>query len=263
MSEMGRIERKPTDRELIDAAVAAGRVTVCPPGPGLAEPLRPETRLPDAASRGISDRPQKREVRRIGVRGALEWAFGIEHASLRFDDADYFGGCFGVEYLLMERGRLKAKIDGGGRSPIDDDADLIADAVQWALPRGSALRVQAMAKAMSMPWSSPLVPKVEPAAWVCGRGGWRGRTADARGLGAEGWRPMDRVNRLGRRVREAVLYTPITWAVSPQQVARRRRDHLDWWGDLLTVRNALRGVDLRWIEVTDAMPPMQPWKDQS
>lgn len=264
MSEMGRIERKSTDRELIDAAIGEGRVTRCPPGPGLSRAIPTAAGPVERSDIKGPARPQQREVRRFGIRAALEWAFGTELAQLRFDDEHgSFGGGFGIEYLLLERGRLKAKIDGGGRSPIDDDADLIADAVQWALPRPSALRVQAMARAMSMPWSSPLVPKVEPADWVCGRGGWRGRTADARHLGSEGWRPVERVNRFGRHVREAVLFTPISWSVTPQQVARRRRDHLDWWGDLLTVRAALRTVDLRWIEITDAMPPMQPWRNQA
>ncbi|OWU83817.1 hypothetical protein ATO6_15415 [Oceanicola sp. 22II-s10i] len=251
-----------TDRQLIDAAIAAGKVTICPPAMPVLRSICSSSQPAEGAAREKRVGPEPRTRRRLGIAGALEWAFGVERAQLRFDeDSDGFGGRIGIEYVLMQRGRLRAKIDGGGRSPIDVDADLIADAVQWALPRSAALRVQDMARSMSMPWSSPVVPKVEPADWVCGRGGWRGRTADARRLGSEGWMPAERVNRLGRHIREAVKYTPITWAVTPQQVARRRRDHLDWWGDLLTVRTALRSVELRWTEITDAMPPMQPWQD--
>lgn len=266
MSMHGRIQSAVSDRELIDAAIAEGRVTVCPPGRGVGEAAHRPLPTPEAADPERPVGPPAREVRRMGVRAALEWAFGVEHARLAYGSLGGQGlPGFGTEFLLLERGMLGQQVDvSPGRSLPADDAELIADAVQNALPPLSAFRLADMARAGLMPWSGEVAPRLEPRDWVCGRAGkWRGRTADARQLGAEGWPLMERVNRLGRRVREPVKYTPCRLTVTAQQIARKRREHLDWWSDLLTVRTALQGVDLRWIEITSEMPPLTPWRKGS
>lgn len=252
------------ERHLIDDAVAAGRITVCPPqqvdqsacGSAEGMPLQPSENL----RRG----PEPRELRRMGVRSALEWAFGVEHARLNFDGEIGFGSCgFGTEYLLMERGLLGQTIDTSpGRSRPAEAAQVIADVVQHALPRSSAIRIEMHARAGTMPWSRSLSPKLEPCDWTCGRGGkWRGRTEDARKLGPEGWRPQLRVNRRGRKIVEPVKYTPCRWTVTAQQIGRQRREYLEWWQDLLILRTELMGMQFQWIAITRQMPLMRPWDE--
>ena len=251
----------PEDRALIDEAVAAGRVTRIEPDDVTSQAAR-SIDLTATVSRPSSG-PAPREVRRLGIREALEWAFGTEHARLSHGGLCGYGlPGVGVEYLMLQRGAAGRVDVSPGRSLPADDAQTIAMVVEAELRPDSARRVEELARAGVMPWSPEATPRLEPLDWTCGRGGlWRGRTADARTLGAQGWRPVERVNRRGRKVVEPVLYTPCRWTITSQQLARRRRDHLDWWGDLISIRAALRAVDLRWVEITDRMPPMTPWRE--
>ncbi|RAP39303.1 hypothetical protein BYZ73_21225, partial [Rhodovulum viride] len=56
---------------------------------------------------------------------------------------------------------------------------------------------------------------------------------------------------------------PVTYYPTSGQIAAARRAYLDWWGWLLALQAALRGAGLVSIEVTRAMPQMEPWKNSS
>ena len=68
--------------------------------------------------------------REISIKAALEWAFGLEHAQLDFDDLRPDGHRPGRDTIatLMDRGVLGCQIDGGGRSRSSDDAEIIGHA---------------------------------------------------------------------------------------------------------------------------------------
>ncbi len=57
-----------------------------------------------------------------------------------------------------------------------------------------------------------------------------------------------------------VLVCPVTWRPHPEQIASARRGYEDWWHALDWVRDGLlAGGMLREVEVTAAMPKVQPW----
>lgn len=61
-------------------------------------------------------------------------------------------------------------------------------------------------------------------------------------------------------VQVEVLACPVTWRPHPEQIASARRGYEDWWQALDWVRDGLvAGGMLREVEVTAAMPKVQPW----
>jgi hypothetical protein len=257
---MGTLTRD--EQAAIEAAVAAGRVQrVAPPVAKSPPPLRrPADEAPPP-----SKAPEPRAVRRMGVRQALEWAFGVERAQLAFG-AEALGGVglprFGMEFLLMERAMLGQEIDvSRGRSLPADDAELIAACVQSALAPADAIWIAELARGGLTPDPmAGVVPRLQPAEWHGNRHGWHGKRADAAQLRAEGWAPERRRNRKGVIVEDPVWYTPTIWSPGAEKVAAARRAYQNWRGYLLTLRPALQAVGLRWVEVTDAMPPLAPWR---
>lgn len=258
---MGKTAITSEERALIDAAIETGRVTYGPSALKTSCPARAAERTGQGTS--LSKAPDPRRVQKLGIREALEWAFGIEHARLSK------GGVGGFHlpgessiYRMIAQAETGAVDTSRGRSRPAEDAEMIAFTVQEALPWASAQRIERQAILGSMPWSGELAPRLVPCDWVCGRGGiWRGKTDDARKLGSEGWRPVTRINRVRRKVTEPVLFTPCRWTVTADRVARCRRDHLDWYSDLLTLRVALDRVDLKWVRITTRMPPLTPWRE--
>lgn len=208
--------------------------------------------------------------RRIDILGLIEWAFQCECAELDFGDIDRLGAearCgIGIEYLMMQRGPAGVRIDGGGRSWPHDDADLVADAVAH-LPlthggRAMAVQIAELARAGARP-DAMVGARVtaRPEDWHANQNGMRPATADAAELGPYGWRAQPRRNRKGVIVHDRVPYTPIVFSPTPDQIGRARRNYLQWWGALLEVRQGLviSGL-LATHELTDAMPPMTPWR---
>ncbi|WP_158963926.1 hypothetical protein [Chachezhania sediminis] len=251
------------------AAIAAfladgGQVTRCTDRAGKEvarfEPVDPAT--PSNTRPG----PEPRTVRQMGVREALEWAFGTEHARLSYGEGlGETGPGFGMEYILLQQAELGRRVDvSWGRSRPADDAELIAAAVQGALPRAEALWLADLARSGTTP--DPLVgavPRIVPEGWHQNQNGWRPATADAAELGPGGWRPQPRRNRKGVIVADAVRYTPCRWERTPREIGAARRRYLDWIGHLMTVLAALQHVPLTWVELTDDLPPMTPWRNSS
>lgn len=215
-------------------------------------------------------RPVRGQVIEAGIWDLLVWAFRGECARLDFDIEDgrdyHHLGNVGVEYRMIQQARLGCRVDGGGRSDPHHDADVIAATVA-ALPEGHGGRPVAVALAEharvgTLP--DPMVgavPMVRPAEVVGSRGGPVAKARDAADLGPVGWPHQVRQNRRGNRVEEAVLYVPIAWWPRPEHIGAARRDYLRVWGALREVRDNLRiGGGLSCFRVTEALPPVSPWK---
>lgn len=196
-------------------------------------------------------------VREVSVRGALEWAFGVECAALDFDEYRSDGERPGTDTIwrLMQRGQLGCEIDGGGRSFAHDDADVIASFVA-ALPqglggRGMAVQIAALARAGMVPDCMPdATPRLVPVEW---RNTRHGLFAKTEVIGSVVVRSR------GREVRHDVTICPVTWSVTAQQVSRARQHYLDWWQALLHLRTRLRAAGLRSLRVGLEMPVLTPW----
>ncbi|GEM_PF-6656767 len=249
----------PQERALIAKVVADGMVRRV--GPRTPPPVVSDARGDaDAAARwsGVSLAPAPRRVRQMGIRQALEWAFGVEMARLRFNDSGApQAPAFGMEFVLMERAMLGQEVDTSrGRSSPADDAELIADAVQSQLRPAEALWVAELARSMRSP--DPLVgvvPKCVPVAWS---------RATRHGAAMGKAEVVETIRYHGRRgwVERQVRATPVRFVPDAAEIAAARRTWLDWWGHMVTLSAFLRAVDLRWVEITDRMPPMRPWAVQ-
>lgn len=235
-------------------------------GPGRSRAPLPDRLYQPARSHRLS--PGTSSVpREIGVRGILEWAFSVEKASFEHDEIGASAGSqrlgVGMEYILEQRFMLGGvAIDTSpGKSMPADEAEIVASVVRAQLPWCDAILVAEHARAGTTPnWMPGAVPKLEPREWHGNRHGWFSRTADSRELGAEGWPHQPRRNRKGVIVLDQVRYSPCVWSPTHGQIAMVRRRYLDWWGHLLTLRVALQSVELRRFRVTNAMPPMTPWR---
>lgn len=264
---MGQDKITAEEREMINQAMEQGRVQSF--GARVPARLRPSKPLPASGKEPAGKTPQPRRLpAELPVKDALEWAFCTEKAGFDFDEIGASSGGhrrgISMEQLILERHMLgNVSIDtSGGRSSPAEDAEVIASIVRSALPWGAACFVAEHARAKREPdWMKDAHPQIVPLDWVYGRGGRRGRTADAARLGGGGWPHWKRRNRKGAIVDETVLFTPITWAPTARQVASARRMYLDWWGNLLDVSVALRSVKLSLFKVNSEMPPLTPWRD--
>lgn len=207
--------------------------------------------------------------RRVSIMSLLHWAFGIEFASLDFDElgtmAGYRRSGVSTSYRLMQQGHLGCQIDGGGRSFPHQDADYVASTVAYLDDghggRAMAIRIAELARAdRVLDWVPNATPKLYPVATHTNRHGERSKTEHAATLGAKGWPDQPRRNRKGVVVYDKVLFTPCVWSPTAEGIAAKRRDYLAWWGALLDLRGALQACDgLDCHVVSDKMPTMEPW----
>lgn len=208
--------------------------------------------------------------RHVSIRSLLHWAFGVEYASLDFDElgtlAGQRRGNIGTEYRLMQRGLLGCQIDGGGRSYAHPDADMVASVVS-ALSvahggRAMAGRIAELARSDRTPdWMPDARPKIFPMATHVNRHGESSKTEHAATLGQHGWPDQPRRNRKGVTVYDRVLFTPCVWVPTAEGIAAKRREYLAWWGALLDLRATFQvGGRLDCHTLSDRMPDMQPWK---
>ncbi|WP_019956196.1 hypothetical protein [Yoonia vestfoldensis] len=201
--------------------------------------------------------------RALGVQAALEWAFGVEKAQLELPpptDVTEEGFGFGLEYVLMQRGALGCKIDGGQHKMggyVHEDAEAIAATVA-GIPDSlggirMAIRVTELARAGLTPdWMPGVVPRCVP---VETRQNQHGIRAVTEVVGTE------RVLTRGKWRTVEVLACPVTWRPHPEQIASARRGYEDWWQALDWVRDGLvAGRMLRDMEVTAVMPKEMPWR---
>ena len=198
--------------------------------------------------------------RQISIQSLLEWAFADECASIDFEDEGTLAmgyGAIGNAYLMAQRGALGCRIDGGGRSLPDPDADLVAAAVA-VLPEGCggrrmAVQLAELARARAMPDAFVGVqPRCEPKGWRINQ---HGNTALTDSLGIE-------VDSSGLRPRRHdVRICPVVYRPDGSQVAAARRNYLQWWSALSELRITFEiHTNLsRWV-VDDCMPPMTPWE---
>ena len=159
--------------------------------------------------------------------------------------------------------RLGCRVQGGGRSEPDHDADVVTSTLAVLPDRVGGKRMAAMmadhARAGRMPdWRCDQV--IEPVEWVENRHGRFGKQADAAELGSMGWPPQ--VHQGRKRVSmKPVMYVPVRIVPSASVVAAARRDYLDFYLALLEVKYALEISHLTRFEITDAMPPRTPWTE--
>ena len=200
--------------------------------------------------------------RALGVQAILEWAFRVEKAQLELPlprDVSEDGFGFGMEYILLQRGALGCKVDGGQHkmgSYTSADAEVVA-ATLAGMPdslggKRMAIQVAELARAgMTPDWLPGAVPRCVP---VETRGNQHGERASTIVVSTE------RVFSRGKWRSIEVLACPVTWRPHPEQIASARHGYEDWWQALKCVRDGLiAGGMLREVEVTAVMPKVRPW----
>jgi hypothetical protein len=200
--------------------------------------------------------------RALGAQALLEWAFRVEQAQLELPppkDATEEGFGFGLEYVLLQRGALGCKVDGGQHkmgSYTHADAEVIAATVA-GMPDSlggirMAISVAEMARAGITPnWMPGAVPHCVPVDIKRNRHGDRAVSVVVR---------TERVLVSGKWRTIEVRACPVTWRPHPEQIASARRGYEDWWQALDWVRDGLMaGGMLREVEVLGVMPKVKPW----
>ena len=198
----------------------------------------------------------------LGVQAILEWAFRVEKAQLELPlpkDVWEEGIGFGMEYVLMQRGALGCKVDGGQHkmgSYTNADAEVVA-ATLAGMPdslggKRMAIYVAELARAgMTPDWLPGVVPRCVPVETKSNQHGERASTIVV---------GIERVLSRGKWCTVEVLACPVTWRPHPEQIASARRGYEDWWKALDWVRDGLVvGRMLREVVVAAAMPKVTPW----
>lgn len=196
----------------------------------------------------------------ISILRLLEWAFADECASIDFEDEGTLAqgfGHVGNAYRMAQRGLLGCRIDGGGRSYPDHDADIVASAVA-VLPEGCggrrmAVQIAEGARARAVPETyAGAVMRCEPVGWHVNP---HGRRAVTESLGFM-------TDTSGRKSRQHdIRVCPVVFRPAACQIAAARRNYLLWWAALLELRFCLQTHNdmSRW-NVTHEMPSRTPWK---
>jgi len=200
--------------------------------------------------------------RPLGVQAALEWAFRVERAQLELPvpkNVSEEGFGFGLEYVLLQRGALGCKVDGGQHkmgSYTHADAEVIAATVA-GMPDSlggirMAISLAEMAQAGITPnWMPGAVPHCVPVDIKRNRHGDRAVSVvvgTERVMVSGKWRTIE------------VRACPVTWRPHPEQITSARRGYEDWWQALAWVRDGLvAGGMLRETLVGAAMPKVRPW----
>ena len=210
----------------------------------------------------ISRASRGRMKRALGVQAALEWAFRVEKAQLELpppSDIEEEGFGFGLEYVLLQRAALGCKVDGGQHKIggyVHEDAEVIAATVA-GMPdslggKRMAIRVAELARAGLTPdWMPGAVPRCVPVDIKRNRHGDR---ATSEVVGSE------RVLIKGKWRSVEVRACPVRFSPDQKQIESARQAYVDWWQALGWVRDGLiAGGMLREVEITAAMPPVQPW----
>lgn len=211
-----------------------------------------------AVTRGAAKRP-------VAIVDLLDWAFAREKARLDFDAGEDGMQAWGYGYVsstaaIIRHEQLGCRVDGGGSSPCHPDADTVAAAVA-ALPEGCggrrmAIWIAELARAGQVPdCMADARPICEPVDWKrCRHGRFAVRVFwDGKGRWPASW--------IGR---DDGYVCPVTYSGTARDVAASRRAYLGWWGALRDLRETFRlyGGLTAW-EVTEAMPPRQPWEKRS
>ncbi|WP_299558696.1 hypothetical protein [uncultured Sulfitobacter sp.] len=211
----------------------------------------------------VAGRDSKGRVRQeICIQQLLEWAFADECASVDFEDAGTLSAGYGYTsnaYRVHQRGMLGCRVDGGGRSLPDADADLVAAAVA-VLPegcggRGMALQIAELARTRRVP--DAMVGARARCVPVATRRNMHGTWGVTELL----CQVTDLSGRKAKRV--DVRWCPVTYSNLAHQLHRARRNYLQWCLALLELRQTFKIYDnlSRWV-LSDRMPPMRPWQEK-
>lgn len=198
--------------------------------------------------------------RQMSIERALRWAFADECAQIDFDEigATAHGNRRGIDGIavMIERGALGCRVDGGGRSEPAWDAQVIASAVanlpQAMGGRGMAVKVAEFARAASRPdWIEDDRMRCVPRDWRMTK---NGPFAKRELVGAE------QIIVRGRKVMHDVYWCPVRYTPTPQQVASARKAYAEWYRALLFLAVQLRRLGiLSRIAITQTLPPRRPW----
>lgn len=198
-------------------------------------------------------------VRSMSIQRALVWAFRNECARLAppgsIEPSDTRPGVSTV-WVMIQRGNLGCKVEGGGISHPHEDAEAIAGVVS-GLP--DALGGFRMATTIAELARADLEPD-----WLEGQ---RARCVPL----------IQRRNRFGTYAKPEVLHSitykhagrtytrkvewcRVTYTPSPSQIESGRRRYGEWRQALDEIRQALQSMAvLRRIVITDELPPAEPW----
>ncbi|MEO0485285.1 MAG: hypothetical protein AAF092_05180 [Pseudomonadota bacterium] len=191
------------------------------------------------------------------MKETLEWAFSAEFAELDYTDGlSPRRAPLSAEARLLQQGNLGGvRIDTSpGRSAPSEDASLIADLVahEFSDRRDLGILVASMARACTTPPdTTDLEPRCVPREWVHNRFGPRGKQA------ATNETYLHHTRQGARHM--PVMWVPVTFENHPRKIAAMRRTYLNWYLALLGLRPLLQGLPLRWIIVTNKLPPRAPW----
>ncbi len=213
------------------------------------------------------DLPKSDDGRRlIGVRGLLEWAFGVECARLEFDDVVGVGPSGFANrsstanicdmLALGDEPGVGVKVDQFvGQSHPHPDADVVVGAVRNTLIWPDAVMVAQYARSAQLPVWDLGAPVVTP------RRQSRGRYAGGK-VKTEAGDPIRYKSKRGW-VSCKPRYCPVDIYPTAQQISAARRGYLNWYSCLMSVRSAIPSDDLKKFVLTKAMPVRQPWKKNS
>ncbi|WP_147112132.1 hypothetical protein [Tateyamaria sp. syn59] len=197
--------------------------------------------------------PDERKHRSLSVQATLEWAFADEGASLDYGDLSIGGGLADSCARLMQQGNLGGvRIDTSpGRSLPADGAQAVACAVAATFAdRGQAVEIARFAKARRCPdWGEGRRLEVVPKRWEPGREG-------RQSIVLSSWQHL---KTRGGVQRCRVSVCPVRIANDASTIGELRRNYNSWRMALLWLRPALQALDLKWISVTDELPPQRPW----
>jgi hypothetical protein len=196
----------------------------------------------------------------ISIQRLLEWAFADECAQVDFED-DNFDSCHGgggAEWRIAQIARLGCRVDGGGRSYPDADADIVAGAVA-ALPegcggRGMAVQIAELARARRVPdaMMGAVARCIPRATRQNMHGTWSQTEVIGRGVDCS-----------GRKVkRYDILVCPVTYTHTSADIARARRNYLQWRLALMELRQTfvIHNDLSRWM-LSDVLPSRAPWQN--
>lgn len=242
------------------------------------KPERKAPNLPDRIYQGkttskvVQRRRPKIDLSNIYILDLLHWAFARECASIELPSAEIYNmhrRSVGIEYVLMERAKLGAKIDESrGTSDPHDDAEAVAACVQ-NIPAQlggfkAAVTLAELARINSTPDYMPgAVPKWEPLRWA--KNVPKGRTGKAEVfervyLERKIPHPKNPAKTVTRRKMFDVMWVPCRQSPTRGEIACAREKYLQWWETVDYVRFALTNSGtLREAKLTHHMPPKRPW----
>jgi hypothetical protein len=204
-------------------------------------------------------RPRRGAVVDVGIWDLVQWAFQVEGASLNFDEVGVRRNV-GIEWILIEQARLGCRPDGGGRSDPHPDADIVAAALT-VLPEayggaGMAITIAEGARTGRVPdCMAGAVARCAPRGWRRHKTGTYAEREYWTGPGR--WPSTWLSDKYG-------YVCPVTYTGTAVEIGRARRTYLQWWSALLELRHCLLiGRSLSAFQLTDAMPPREPWKENA